>query len=192
MSTRATAAIETAAALPGFALTARVPIGSDIYNRLLETLYEEAAALDERRYEDWVAMLATDIVYTAPIRLTRTGAERNRDVVRTMYHFNETYGSIAMRTRRLGRSSAWAEDPPSRARRFITNLRVAETEVAGEYRAVTNLLLVRSRGDLPETETFTGERHDIWRIDPSGAKLAYREIIPDQSTLAMMNLSIFL
>src|SRR3546814_6574447 len=75
--------------------------------------YDEAAALDERRFDDWVAMLHEELVYTAPIRLTRTGPNRDRDVVRTMKHFDDDYASILMRTGRLSKS-AWAEDPPSR------------------------------------------------------------------------------
>ena len=121
----ATAAVEKAGVMRGLVSKNRVPLGSEIYNRILETLYDEAAALDERRFDDWVAMLAEDLVYTAPVRLTRNGPNKDRDVMRTMMHFDDTYQSILMRTGRLSKS-AWAEDPPSRTRRFVTNTRVAE------------------------------------------------------------------
>lgn len=167
-----------------------MPLGSEVYNRLLETLYDEAAALDERRFDDWVAMLAQDLVYQAPIRLTRTGANKDRDVMRTMFHFDEDYTSILMRTGRL-QKSAWAEDPPSRCRRFVTNVRVGECEVAGEYEVVSYIFLERSRGDNPENETLTAERRDIWREAAGGYVLARREIIVDQSVLGMSNLAVF-
>ena len=136
-------------------------------------------------------MLAPDLVYQAPIRLTRTGVNRDRDVMRTMFHFDEDYSSILMRTGRL-QKSAWAEDPPSRCRRFITNVRVGECETAGEYEVVSYLYLERSRGDNPHNEQLTAERRDVWRDVDGSYVLARREIIVDQSVLGMSNLAVFL
>ncbi|PHP17336.1 aromatic-ring-hydroxylating dioxygenase subunit beta [Sphingobium sp. IP1] len=187
----ATAAIDKTSVMRGLVSTKRVPLGSEVYNRLLEALYEEAAALDERRFDDWVAYLEQDLSYTAPLRLTRNGPNKDRDVVRTMKHFDENYGSILMRTGRLAKS-AWAEDPPSRTRRFVTNVRVAESETVGEYEVVSYLYVERSRMDNPENETISAERRDIWRLVDGAYKLARREIIVDQSTLGMSNFAIFL
>src|SRR3546814_5512946 len=113
MTDYSTAAVDKSGVLRGLVSTARVPPGSEVYNRLLATLYDEAAALDERRFDAWVAMLHEELVYTAPIRLTRTGPTRDRDVVRMMKHFADDYASILLRTGRLSKR-AWAEDPPSR------------------------------------------------------------------------------
>ena len=189
--TKSTAAPDSTTILRGLASRRRVPLGSAIYNRLLETLYDEAAALDERRFDDWVAMLAQDLVYQAPIRLTRTGANKDRDVMRTMFHMDEDSSSILMRTGRL-QKSAWAEDPPSRCRRFITNVRVGECDVAGEYEVVSYLYLERSRGDNPHNEQLTAERRDVWREVDGAYVLSRREIIVDQSVLGMSNLAVFL
>ncbi|MCW1402447.1 3-phenylpropionate/cinnamic acid dioxygenase subunit beta [Novosphingobium sp. MW5] len=189
--TKSTAAPDSTTILRGLSSRKRVPLGSEVYNRLLETLYDEAAALDERRFDDWVAMLAKDLVYQAPIRMTRTGVNRDRDVMRTMFHFDEDYSSILMRTGRL-QKSAWAEDPPSRCRRFITNVRVGECETAGEYEVVSYLYLERSRGDNPHNEQLTAERRDVWRAVDGTYVLVQREIIVDQSVLGMSNLAVFL
>lgn len=187
----ATAAVDQAKVMRGLESKTRVPLGSEIYNRLLETLYDEAAALDERRFDDWVAMLTEDLIYTAPVRLTRSGANKDRDVMRTMMHFDDNYQSILMRTGRLSKS-AWAEDPPSRTRRFVTNVRVAEWENADEYEVSSYLYVERSRFDVPHNETVSCERRDIWRLVDGAYKLARREIIVDQSTLGMSNFAIFL
>ncbi len=191
MIDRSTAAVDKSAVLRGLVSKTRVPLGSEVYNRILETLYDEASALDERRFDDWVAMLATDLVYTAPIRLTRTGPNRDRDIMRTMMHFDDTYDTILMRTGRLSKS-AWAEDPPSRTRRFITNVRVGETENADEYEVVSYFQMARSRGGDPVNEGTTAERRDIWRHVAGAYKLARREIIFDQATLSMSNLAVFI
>lgn len=187
----ATAAVEKAGVMRGLVSKNRVPLGSEIYNRILETLYDEAAALDERRFDDWLGMLEQDLLYTAPIRLTRNGPNKDRDVMRTMMHFDDNYSSILMRTGRLAKS-AWAEDPPSRTRRFVTNTRVAECDAAGEYEVSSYLYVERSRFDVPHNETLSAERRDIWRLVGGAYKLARREIIVDQATLGMSNLAIFL
>jgi 3-phenylpropionate/cinnamic acid dioxygenase small subunit len=191
MIDRSTAAVDKSAVLRGLVSKTRVPLGSEVYNRILETLYDESAALDERRFDDWVAMLATDLIYTAPIRLTRTGPNRDRDIMRSMMHFDDTYDTILMRTGRLSKS-AWAEDPPSRTRRFITNVRVGETENADEYEVVSYFQMARSRGGDPVNESTTAERRDIWRHVSGAFKLARREIIFDQATLSMSNLAVFI
>jgi 3-phenylpropionate/cinnamic acid dioxygenase small subunit len=189
--TKSTAAPDSTTIMRGLVSRKRVPLGSAIYNCLLETLYDEAAALDERRFDDWLAMLAQDLIYQAPIRLTRTGPNKDRDVMRTMFHFDDDYSSILMRLGRL-QKSAWAEDPPSRCRRFITNVRVGECDAAGEFEVVSYLFLERSRGDNPHNETLTAERRDVWREVSGVYVLARREIIVDQSVLGMSNLAIFL
>jgi 3-phenylpropionate/cinnamic acid dioxygenase small subunit len=191
MVERSTASVDKSVIMRGLVSKNRVKLGSEIYNGILETLYDEAAALDQRRFDDWVAMLASDLIYTAPIRLTRTGPNRDRDVARTMTHFDDTYQSLLMRTGRLSKS-AWAEDPPSRTRRFVTNVLVAELENLNEYEVVSYLYLTRSRGDGPEVETLTAERRDMWRFVDSKYSLFKREIIVDQSMLAMSNLAVFL
>jgi 3-phenylpropionate/cinnamic acid dioxygenase small subunit len=189
--TKSTAAPDSTTIIRGLVSRKRVPLGSAIYNKLLETLYDEAAALDERRFDDWSAMMTEDLVYQAPIRITRTGANRDRDVMRTMFHFDDDYGSIQMRLGRL-QKSAWAEDPPSRCRRFVTNVRIGECETAGEYEVVSYIYLERSRGDSPDNETLTAERRDIWREVDGEYKISRREIIVDQSVLGMSNLAVFI
>ncbi len=189
--TKSTAAPDSTTIIRGLVSRKRVPLGSVIYNKLLETLYDEAAALDERRFDDWAAMLTEDLVYQAPIRITRTGPNKDRDVMRTMFHFDDDYNSIQMRLGRL-QKSAWAEDPPSRCRRFVTNVRIGECETAGEYEVVSYIYLERSRGDNPENESLTAERRDIWREVDGAYKLASREIIVDQSVLGMSNLAVFI
>jgi 3-phenylpropionate/cinnamic acid dioxygenase small subunit len=190
MMDRSTAAVDRTSVMRGLTSRVRVPVGSPVYNAILETLYDEAAALDERRFDDWIGMLAKDLIYTAPLRLTRTGPNRDRDVVRTMLHFDETYESILMRTGRLSKS-AWAEDPPSRTRRFVTNMRIGETANPDEYEVVSYYRIYRSRGPSPDIEDISAERRDIWRFVEGAYKLSKREIIVDQSTLMFSNFAIF-
>lgn len=170
-----------------------VPVGSPDYNAVLQFLYEEAAFLDWGRYQSWVDLLADDILYTAPIRLTKSIGEREDSVDRTMMHFDENYTTLVARVGRLTKGrSAWAEDPPSRTRRAVTNLLVRPAEKAGEFEAFSYLMLSRNRFDAAQLDWVTAERRDLIRRTDKGLKLARREIIVDQSVLGTPNFAIFL
>jgi 3-phenylpropionate/cinnamic acid dioxygenase small subunit len=171
----------------------RIATGSALYNEVLEFVYDEAALLDQQKFDAWAEILAEDISYTAPLRITRQGPDRLNTIVRTTLHFDDDYGSLMGRLQRLGTKSAWAEDPPSRTRRLVTNLRVWETAKPDELEAHSYLLLSRSRYEQSQLQLMSCVRHDLLRRSGPGAfKLARREIILDQSVLGMANLAVFL
>jgi 3-phenylpropionate/cinnamic acid dioxygenase small subunit len=170
----------------------RVGIGSQLYNDVLTFLYEEAMLLDQIRLQEWTALLATDLVYTVPLRHTRTNAEQSTSVVRTVQHYHDDYRSIMGRVLRLSGKSAWAEDPPSRTRRMVSNLFVEETADPDVYIATSYLLLTRSRFRDDHVDIISGERRDVLRMTPEGLRLARREVILDQTVLGTPNLAIFL
>jgi 3-phenylpropionate/cinnamic acid dioxygenase small subunit len=184
------ASLET---LPPAATGKRVATGSQQYNQIVEFLYDEAALLDQLRFHDWMTLLAEDLSYTAPLRVTRQGRERDKTVIRTTQHYDEDYASIKGRVERLDTKSAWAEDPPSRTRRFVTNVRVWETATPNEFEVESYLLLTRSRYEHSELAKLSGVRHDLLRSNAGGSfKLARREIILDQAVVGMPNIALFL
>jgi 3-phenylpropionate/cinnamic acid dioxygenase small subunit len=170
----------------------RVPIGAQLYNDVLTFLYEEAMLLDQIRLQEWSALLTTDLVYTVPLRHTRTNAEQAQSVVRTVQHYHDDYRSIMGRVLRLSGKSAWAEDPPSRTRRMVSNVFVEETADPDAYVVTSYLLLTRSRFRDDHVDIISGERRDLLRMTPEGLRLARREVILDQTVLGTPNLAIFL
>ncbi|MFN3725940.1 MAG: aromatic-ring-hydroxylating dioxygenase subunit beta [Allosphingosinicella sp.] len=170
----------------------RVPIGSPLYNRILEAYYEEAAMLDELRFQDWTGWLAKDLRYTAPQRLTRLLADHKQSIERSVMHFDENYQTICARVRRLRGNSAFAEDPPSRTRRLVTNVRAEATDVENEYSVSSYFLLTRSRFEQTRMHVLSGERRDHLRDLGERFELVARESILDQSVLGMPNLAVFL
>jgi 3-phenylpropionate/cinnamic acid dioxygenase small subunit len=171
----------------------RIATGSALYNEILEFLYDEAGLLDQLNFHAWAELLAEDLSYTAPLRITRAGADRKNTIVRTTLHFDDDYGSMMGRLQRLDTKSAWAEDPPSRTRRFVTNVRIWESAKPGEFEVESYLLLSRSRYEQSTLQMLSCVRNDRLRRSAPGAfKLARREIIVDQSVLGMANLAVFL
>ena len=171
---------------------ARVPVGSPDYNRIVEFLYDEARLLDQIKLQEWGARLAADLVYTAPLRETRTMREQAATFVRSVQHYHDDYRSMMGRIVRLSGKSAWAEDPPSRTRRLVTNVMVETTAQEGEFAVVSYLLVTRSRFNFDEYDLISAERRDLLRRDGESFKLARREILLDQAVLGTPNLAIFL
>lgn len=171
----------------------RIRVGAPIYNEAVEFLYDEASHLDRLELPAWADMLADDLVYTVPIRLNRALADQAATVVRSVKHLDETKGSILGRIARLTQTkSAWAEDPPSRQRRLVTNITVNATAKADEFCVCSYLLLTRNRFNSEDYQIMSAERTDLIRKTPAGMKLAKREVLLDQATLGMPNLAIFL
>lgn len=170
----------------------RVAVGSPVYNAIVEFLYDEAALLDNLRLQEWGALLAPDLLYTAPLRQTLGSAHQAATYVRSMQHFHDDYRSVMGRILRLTGKSAWAEDPPSRTRRLVTNVLVRTTGKPDEFAVVSYLLVTRSRFNFDDFDLISGERHDVLRRDGASFKLARREILLDQTVLGTPNLAIFL
>ncbi|WP_135256838.1 aromatic-ring-hydroxylating dioxygenase subunit beta [Thermus caldilimi] len=169
----------------------------DPTREILEFLYREAELLDEGRYREWLSLTTEDILYQVPVRLTRERPPEGGygGVSERMFHLDEDRTSLEMRVSRLETGFAWAEDPPSRLRHFVTNVRVGEprsTERGEEVEVRSNLLVFRSRWDRPEYTLLSAERRDLLRREKGTWKLARRVVILDQSTLPTHNLSFFL
>ena len=153
-------------------------------------LVAEAALLDDRRFDDWLALFTDDMHYEVPIRVTRKMG--HPDVVDDIYYLEENKISMGLRVRRLSTDVAWAEDPPSHTRRFVTNFRYEEGPGESELTVRNYLMLYRSRGDQGTYDLITGERTDILRLQEAHLRIARRRVVLDQSTLATKNLGVFL
>jgi 3-phenylpropionate/cinnamic acid dioxygenase small subunit len=109
-----------------------------------------------------------------------------------MNWFYEDLSSLQFKVARMETDSAFAEDPPSRVRRLISNVRVHETSTPGEYLAQSYILLRRNRGDAYASDSISARRDDLIRRTDSGWKLAQRTILMDQAVLGTPNLAVFL
>ncbi|MDA4109388.1 3-phenylpropionate/cinnamic acid dioxygenase subunit beta [Mycolicibacterium holsaticum] len=158
-------------------------------------LYYEAELLDDLRFGEWLGILDESIMYWAPVRTNRTFRDREFEWQEfgTSAYFEETHEFLEQRVRRLETHMAWAEEPASRTRHLITNVRVAAEANPGSYRVKSNFLVYRSRGERDQ-DVITGERRDVLvKADdcPAGFRLKHREIRFDMSTILVKNLSSF-
>jgi 3-phenylpropionate/cinnamic acid dioxygenase small subunit len=151
----------------------------------------EAELLDNNEMQAWFGLLDADISYEMPVRITR---ERSAGLGFSDqgFHMREEWHSLQTRVARLDSEYAWAEDPPSRTRRFVTNVRASETDVEGEVAVKSNVLVYRARFDNPAHQLLSAERHDVLRRNEGELKLLKRVVLLDHTTLGTPNLAIIL
>jgi phthalate 3,4-dioxygenase subunit beta len=167
-----------------------LPYGDPAHLAAHQFLVEEAALLDAADYDGWLGLLAEDIRYLMPVRVT-TARGAGFDTLPDMSHFDEDMYALRKRVQRLATEHAWTEDPPSRTRHFVTNVR---TFADGEtrWRVESALLLFRSRGDTREADLVSAGRSDVLRATGTGLRLTRRLITVDESVLRTQNLAVFL
>ncbi|HEY1854043.1 MAG TPA: 3-phenylpropionate/cinnamic acid dioxygenase subunit beta [Solirubrobacterales bacterium] len=171
---------------------APLPYSDPAHQAAAQFLVEEAHVLDRRDFATWVEMLAPDIRYRVPVRATAAGMSPDNEN-QEMGHFDEDHFSLRKRVERFSTEHAWAEDPPSRTRRFVTNFRSFATAAEGEVVVESCLLLYRSRGDALEPALISAARTDRLRgLGGERPQLASRLATVDDSVLRTPNLAVFI
>jgi biphenyl 2,3-dioxygenase beta subunit len=85
----------------------------------------------------------------------------------------------------------WAENPRSRTRHLVTNVRITATDSADEYEVKSNFICYRNRLQ-DEVDIWAGERSDLVRRDQEQKlHIARRKILLDQNVILSKNLSVF-
>jgi 3-phenylpropionate/cinnamic acid dioxygenase small subunit len=168
-----------------------LPFTDERHQRAHHFLVEEAACLDGHDFDGWLSMLTDDVRYRVPVTVT---AMRSTEPGRlaTMDHLDEDRWSLAKRVARLDTDHAWTEDPRSRIRHLVTNVRTFAADVDGELDVESSLLLFRSRGDTRAPELVCASRHDRLRDVDGELRLAERVVHVDEAVLRTQNLAIFL
>lgn len=169
----------------------RVHFGQAEHFEIVEFLEDEATLLDAGKLLEWLGLMAIDLRYQMPVRSTRDLVDGS-EFSTGMFMFDETIMTLGIKATRLAATtSAWAEKPPSRTRRHVTNVRVFKA-ADGEYEVTSSLLLLRNRYQEPNYEIISARRVDRIRRQDGSLKIARRMIYNDQATLGTQNLAVFL
>lgn len=155
-----------------------------------EFLYQEAHLLDDRQVSEWFDLVTEDIDYRVPVRTTRERSAEDEFSAQA-YHLKEDHESLRVRVERLENDFAWSENPPSRNRRFVSNVTVLGVD-NGELDVRSNLLVHRSHEDETTPDLLSAERRDTLRRTDDGFRLAARTVLLDHTVLPTNSLSIIL
>jgi biphenyl 2,3-dioxygenase beta subunit len=153
--------------------------------------YDEAALLDSHRYEEWLALFSDDAHYFMPIRRTRVQRELDKEFTKPgeMAFFDDTKTLLAGRITKLLSGRSWAEDPPSRTRHLITNIRIVKDD-GRTLEVESNFHLYRTRLNSEES-SWIGSRRDVLRRLEGTFQIVDRKIFLEQTVLLSRNLSNF-
>lgn len=128
-------------------------------------LYKEAALLDSWRLEEWLELLTDDATYHVPPTDLPDADPRD-----TLFIIADDALRIRSRVKQLLGKSAWAENPKSRTRRMISNVRILDSQ-GGQIRVSANFVVYRMRYEL--VDTYVG--HYEYTMIRTGGKLKIRE-----------------
>lgn len=170
------------------------PVALELQNEIEQFYYWEAKLLNDRRFDEWFALLAKDIHYFMPIRTTRIMRDSRLEYsgLRDYAHFDDDATMMKGRLRKITSDVSWSENPASRTRHIVSNVMIIPTEVEGEYEISSTFIVYRNRLER-QLDIFAGERRDRLRRNKSeaGFEIVNRTILIDQSTILANNLSFF-
>ena len=160
-------------------------------------LYREADLLDERRYDEWLSLLAEDVRYWMPMRRNVKVDDLEREFTREGHDiswFDEGKDTLTRRVRQIQTGIHWAEEPVSRISHLISNIQLIEVNPSAadpaEVSVRCRFLVYRNRVET-ETDILVGKREDLLRHINGEWKVAQRKILLDQNVLLSKNLTFF-
>ncbi len=172
--------------------------GYQLREEIEDFLYFEADLLDQRRFKEWLDLLAEDLVYFMPMRRNvKFGQQAERENTRQgegISWFDEDKWTLGKRVEQILTGVHYAEEPLSRVCHMVSNVRLLDVRPSiADAREVTvgcRFLVYQNRVEY-ENYSFIGRRTDELRRAGSSWQIARREIILEQNVLLAKNLSIF-
>lgn len=164
---------------------------TQVYMECVYFLNHEAELLDSGRLTEWLDCLDPAIDYRIPVRVTHED-KNEAGFSKSAYILLEDFDSIKTRVDRLDTDYAWSEQPRTRLRRMISNIRPSLQAEDSEIEVRSNFIVYRSRGDKGDFELLSGERLDYLRRVDDQLKMVKRTVYLDQTTIPMSYISFFM
>ncbi len=165
--------------------------------------FHEAELLDNRQYLEWLKLLDPDIQYVLPSRINAQVENRLRGS-QSMIAVDaeledkdsegcplreENIAHLTVRADRAYKVNSWAEHPPPRTRRLISNVRI-KADNQGLLTCRNNFLLHYCR---PGSRNFvySGERQDCLSFNSDTINIRRRRIILDYADVNYPTVGLF-
>jgi len=139
---------DLAAAFTGWASEDKALADSGLRDRCRQLLAREARLLDERRFEDWLALFAPECLYWVP---GTPGAGDPRQEVAISF---DDRRQLEGRIYRLRTGYAWSQVPASRTARLVSNVEVFRTAEVATFMVRSTFLVSEFRAG--ETRVLSG------------------------------------
>jgi 3-phenylpropionate/cinnamic acid dioxygenase small subunit len=173
--------------------------------RALERFYfHEARLLDNRQYQQWLALVDQEISYLMPSRINLLVNNRERgdeamiSVERELEDADsmgcpireETYIHLMVRVERAFKVNSWSENPPARTRRLVGNIELMAIK-GDDWTVLSNFHLYYAR---PGNEScmYSGQRRDTLVRSDEGYRIRRREVVMDYADIEVPTLGLLL
>lgn len=149
-------------------------------------LYYEAELLDNWELEKWLELLTDDATYYVPPNDVPQGSHKD-----TLFLVADDIHRIKSRVKRLLSKNAHAENPKSRTKRMIHNVRIVSQE-GDTVHAKANFVVYRFRRNSPDRE-YVGTYYFQFKVENGRIKIRERRTVLDAEELASLyNISFIL
>ena len=103
-------------------------VAPELQQKVEQFYYYEAELLDEWKFRDWYDLFTDDTHYRLPVRRNRLRRQRFTDEAAPrgieMAHFDADKETLGIYVKQRESGTNWAEDPYSRTRHVISNVRI--------------------------------------------------------------------
>ena len=177
-------------------------ISPELQLRVEQFYFREARLLDNRQYQQWLALITEDIQYQMPSRINVAIDNRmhgNEDMISVERELEdsksmgcpireENFLHLAARIDRAYKMNSWSENPPARTRRIIGNVEIDKTG-ENSLKVLSNFHLYYAR---PGSDNFiySGQRRDTLVGFEDSYKIQHREVIMDYSKIDVPTLGL--
>jgi len=177
-----------------------------LFHRVQQFYYREARLLDERCYQQWLALVSDKIEYIVPARhvvqLDNAKRETEAFLNREQEFSNqlqinglepairdEQYLHLMIRVMRSLKMVAWSENPPARTRRNVSNIEVM-AENANTVTVFSNTLLYYSRHERSD-HLYSYQRRDVLEKSGDDFRIVCREVLLDNGVVPPPSAALF-
>jgi p-cumate 2,3-dioxygenase subunit beta len=139
-------------------------------------LFHEAELLDGWRLDEWLELFEEGGTY----RLPATDAP-DSDPTTSLFLISDDWMRLQARVKRLKSRNAHIENPHSRTRRIVGNVRVAPGDEPGTVRVRANFAIYRMRYELNDVYVGSYEHILVW--DGERLRFRHRKAVLDLESL---------
>ena len=156
--------------MSGGVISSAGDVGSLLQLREIEEfLFREARLLDERRFEEWLALFADDGIYWVPAEPDQ------RSPLDQLSLFYEDKALLDVRIRQIRHPRYYAQAPQTRTRHVIGNVELEDGARAGDEIAVRSSFVMLEYRD-EQRRVFGGEARHRLRRGEQGLRIAFKRV----------------
>jgi benzoate/toluate 1,2-dioxygenase beta subunit len=148
-------------------------------------LYREARLLDERRFDEWMALYTDDGVYWVPTR------HEQRSPDETVSLFYDDRGTMSARVKRFAHPDIHIQAPISRTSHIVSNVELDLEKAGGKgFSALAAFIMSEYRSGEPRW--YSGRYEYLLRGTEDGLRIAMKKVVLVNCSASFTAMAVYL